>query len=67
MFHFCKHKDIFGKPNEGVHKYKIMNIAIVDVLGTILIAKEGNTILYNTRIRYMVNIVLLFYFGNNNA
>ena len=39
MFHFCKHKDIFGKPNEGVHKYKIMNIAIVDVLGTILIAK----------------------------
>lgn len=39
MFHFCKHKDIFGKPGEGVHKYRIMNIAIVDVLATILLAK----------------------------
>ncbi len=39
MFHFCKHKDIFGKPKEGVHSYRIMNIAIVDVLATILLAK----------------------------
>lgn len=39
MFHFCKHKDMFGKPGEGVHKYRIMNIAIVDVLATILLAK----------------------------
>ncbi len=39
MFHFCKHKDIFGKPGKGVHKYRIMNIAIVDVLATILLAK----------------------------
>ncbi len=39
MFHFCKHKDMFGKPNEGIHKYRIMNIAIIDVLATILLAK----------------------------
>ena len=39
MFHFCKYKDIFGKPKEGVHSYRIMNIAIVDVLATILLAK----------------------------
>ena len=39
MFHFCKHKDILGKPGEGVHKYRFMNIAIVDVLLTILLAK----------------------------
>ena len=39
MFYFCKYKDIFGKPKEGVHKYRIMNIAIVDVLATILLAK----------------------------
>jgi len=39
MFYFCKYKDIFGKPKEGVHKYRIMNIAIVDTLVTILLAK----------------------------
>lgn len=39
MFHFCKYKDIFGKPKEGLHSYRIMNIAIVDVLATILLAK----------------------------
>ena len=39
MFYFCKYKDVLGKPKEGVHKYRIMNIAIVDVLATILLAK----------------------------
>ncbi len=39
MFHFCKYKHIFGKPGEGLHSYRIMNIAIVDVLATILLAK----------------------------
>jgi hypothetical protein len=32
----CKYKDIFGKVGEGVHSYRIFNIAIVDVLLTIL-------------------------------
>ncbi len=39
MFYFCKHKDALGKPGEGVHKYRFMNIAVVDVLLTILLAK----------------------------
>ena len=39
MFHFCKHKDMLGKPKTGVHSYRIMNIAVVDVLLTILLAK----------------------------
>ena len=34
----CKYKDIFGKPNTGVHSYRIFNIAIVDLLLTILVA-----------------------------
>jgi uncharacterized membrane protein len=33
---FCKHKDIFGKPNEGVHSYRLFNIAIVDLVFTII-------------------------------
>ena len=38
MFDLCKYKDILGRPNEGVHSFRIFNIAIVDVLLTILAA-----------------------------
>lgn len=30
----CPFKDIFGKPREGVHSYRIFDIAIVDVIMT---------------------------------
>lgn len=33
----CKFKDIFGKPKEGPHSYRIFNIAIVDTVLTIII------------------------------
>lgn len=36
MFGLCKYSDIFGKPGTGLHKYRIFNIAIVDLLLTIL-------------------------------
>jgi hypothetical protein len=32
----CKYKDIFGKPNEGVHSIRFLNIAIVDLSMTII-------------------------------
>jgi hypothetical protein len=35
---FCKYKNIFGKVGEGVHSYRIFNIAIVDVVLTLLLA-----------------------------
>jgi hypothetical protein len=38
MSPFCPYRDIFGKVKTGVHQYRIFNIAVVDVLGTILIA-----------------------------
>jgi len=34
----CRYKDIFGKPGEGVHKYRLFNIAIVDTVLTIIAA-----------------------------
>ena len=35
---FCQYKEIFGTVGEGVHRYRIFNIAIVDVLVTMLVA-----------------------------
>ena len=34
----CQYRDIFGKVGQGVHSYRIFNIAIVDVLLTVLLA-----------------------------
>jgi hypothetical protein len=35
---FCKYRDVFGKPNQGIHAYRFMNIAVVDMLGTVAIS-----------------------------
>lgn len=34
----CKYKDIFGRPREGAHSYRLFDIAIVDVIATIIVA-----------------------------
>lgn len=34
-FNLCFYKDIFGKPNEGIHKYRMFDIAIIDLILTI--------------------------------
>jgi hypothetical protein len=38
MINFCKYKNILGIPKEGIHSYRIADIAIVDVILTILLA-----------------------------
>ena len=32
----CAYRDIFGKVGEGAHSYRVANIAIVDVIFTVL-------------------------------
>jgi len=56
----CKYKDILGKPNEGIHKYRIFNIAIVDVLLTIFIAF---IISFFSKINFFIILILLFISG----
>jgi len=34
----CKYKNIFGEVGKGAHSYRIFNIAVVDVLLTVLLA-----------------------------
>ena len=33
---FCKYKNVFGEPGKGVHSYRFLGVAIVDVLLTII-------------------------------
>ena len=54
----CKYSDLFGEPDTGVHQYRIFNIAIVDVIATLMVA----LVLYkfNPKIEYWIYLVGLF-------
>ncbi len=56
----CQYKDIFGKPGEGVHSYRIANVAVVDVLFTVigayLIAKLF-------KLKFLKTLIVLFILG----
>lgn len=34
----CKYKDIFGRPKEGAHSWRVFDIAVVDVALTLIVA-----------------------------
>jgi uncharacterized membrane protein len=34
----CQYKDIFGRPREGAHAYRVFDIAVVDVVATVVVA-----------------------------
>jgi len=57
---FSDYRDIFGKPNTGVHQYRIMNVAMVDYIMTII----GAFILsYLTYIPVEITTIFLFSSG----
>jgi hypothetical protein len=56
----CKYKDIFGIPGEGLHKYRIFNIAIVDVSLTIIISLLFS---YIFNINFILTLIIFFLLG----
>lgn len=56
----CKYKDIFGKENTGIHSHRIFNIAIMDVLGTFIIAI---IIAYFFNFNYIITVIIAFLLG----
>ena len=58
---FCKFANIFGKPNEGVHKYRLFDIAIVDVLATLVLGYIISKIT-NYNLSYIYCIIISHYF-----
>jgi hypothetical protein len=54
---FCKHRDYFGKVNEGVHKSKVLGLAINDVIPTILFSL---IFAYLLKLDYLLTIICVF-------
>jgi hypothetical protein len=57
----CEYKDLFGKVGQGVHSYRIFDIAIVDVLLTILGAFIIH--LFLPKYSFLYILILLFITG----
>lgn len=57
-YSLCQHKDMFGKPNQGIHSYRILDIAIVDLVMTIL-AAWGISKYYNMDFKQVLFILVL--------
>ena len=53
----CKYKNIFGEENKGIHSYRLFNVAIVDVIATIILA------LLISRKHFIKILILLFILG----
>jgi len=56
----CKYKNMFGEPNKGVHSYRLFNVAIVDVIMTLVVAY---LLSYFFKISYLLSCVILFTLG----
>jgi hypothetical protein len=58
---FCKYKNIFGEVSKGIHSYRLFNIAVVDVIATIIIAYI--IYLYYPKYNFWLILGLLFLLG----
>jgi hypothetical protein len=59
-FSLCDYRNIIGKPNEGVHQYRFMGIAIVDVTVVIVFAFLLH---YFYHFHFIYTLIILFLLG----
>ena len=58
--YLCKYKNALGEPKKGIHSYRIFNIAIADVVMTIILAY---IISYFMKISFIYVLICLFIVG----
>ena len=62
----CKYKNIFGEINTGVHSIRICNLAIIDILSTIvggIFLQYFLQRIFNYYIKLWIILVILFISG----
>ena len=60
----CKYKEIFGKVNQGIHSYSIYDLAVIDILFTIILAFIINNNSHkHSFYNFFVILILLFILG----
>jgi hypothetical protein len=56
----CEYRDIIGKVGQGVHSYRFLNIAIVDVIVTIMLAFGIHKMLGSP---FLITLFIVFLLG----
>jgi hypothetical protein len=58
---YCNMANMFGEPNQGIHKYRLFNIALVDLLATYILAYiiYSNYCVYNYKLLIKIFILLI--------
>jgi hypothetical protein len=60
MVDLCKYKNMFGEPGTGAHSYRFFNIAVVDVILTVLAAYFFSWL---TKYSFFYSLVTFFILG----
>ncbi len=56
----CKYKNYLGEPNKGIHSYRFMGLAIVDVIMTFI---GAYMISFFFNISFIKTLIVLFILG----
>lgn len=56
----CQYKNLFGEPNTGLHRYRLFNIALVDLGLTVLAAW---LISWFFRVNFWITLLVLLVLG----
>jgi hypothetical protein len=61
----CKYSKIFGIPGKDVHKYRVFNIAIIDVVLSVLVAVLIYYLLkyFNYKVKFCYILIFVFLLG----
>lgn len=62
MLNFPIYKDSLGKPKEGIHSIRYMNIAMADVFFTIILAIIIQYFIF-PKTQFLIILIFLFIFG----
>jgi len=65
MFGLEKYKYFFGKPGEGLHRYRFLDFAIVDVVATIVVAYIIHLLLtlFGFTVNFWILLTCIFILG----
>jgi uncharacterized membrane protein YcaP (DUF421 family) len=56
----CRYQNIFGVPGKGFHSFRIADIAVFDVLGTLLIAAVISKVF---SCNFLISLIITFILG----
>ena len=60
---FAKYKNIFGEPEKGIHSYRLFNLAIIDIIFTIIGAYLIGIYNKNNLKEIIILFLIIFFIG----